>query len=277
MSTPSNFDPSPSYSITTASWLKFSRSTVILSRSLIFIAMLSLVSTSDCQLPIPVPTSQVTTSVAQASYFSSPAQLHLEDLIPSPPTANSARAREDLAEVHRVEHSRTPAEVQAARYDDTHEDIFIYADVLGKHFNAQSLPLTFALSKRLRQDAASVGNPLKLRYGRLRPYNFDHTLHPVCEINKEKSYPSGHSTNGYLYAFTLAEIVPEKHDEILRLADEYAHNRVVCGSHYPSDTVASRRVATFLFGYLLANPRFQADLDGTRRETRAALGLSPLP
>lgn len=214
-------------------------------------------------------------SAKKTPWFDDPASLPLAALISSPPAHDSAAGRNDLAEVHRVEQSRTPAEVKAAQYDDTHEDIFIFAGIFGNAFNAERLPKTAMLSAHLRNDAGIIDNPLKEKFGRLRPYNFDSTLHPVCETNQEASYPSGHSINGYLYAFTLAEMVPEQHDAILRRADEYAHNRVVCGSHYMTDTLASRQLASFIFGYLLASPRFQAELETAVRETRAQLHLPP--
>jgi acid phosphatase (class A) len=209
-------------------------------------------------------------------WFVDPAKLPVADLIPAPPLANSAEGKSDLAEVHRVENTRSPAEVKAAQYDDTHEDIFLFGTVFGDAFNAERLPKTAMLSAHLRNDAGIIDNPLKQKFGRLRPYNFDPTLHPVCETNQEKSYPSGHSLNGYLYAFALAEMVPEQHDAILRRADEYAHHRVVCGAHYVTDTQASRQLASFVFGYLLANPRFQEEFGVAARETRQQLHLPPL-
>ena len=203
------------------------------------------------------------------SYFISGSQLPLASLLSTPPTPDSAEGRADLAEVHRVERYRTAEQVRAARYDDTHEDIFIFSSVVGQSFNAEALPITFALSKHLRNDAGLLDNPLKALYRRLRPYNLDHTLHPVCETNQEMSYPSGHSINGYLYAYTLAEMMPASHDAILKRAEDYAKNRVVCGSHYPSDTEASRRVASVIFGALLATPRFLAELNAARSEVLA--------
>lgn len=201
-------------------------------------------------------------------YFLDPASLPLASLLPSPPAPDSAEGRADLAEVHRTERTRTPDQVRAAQYDDTHEDIFIYASVVGPAFNAKVLPVTFALSEHLRNDAGLIDNPLKVLYQRPRPYHSDLSLHPVCETNQEMSYPSGHAMNGYLYAFTLAEILPEKHDAILKRADGYAHNRVLCGSHYPSDTDASRRLASLMFGALLVTPRFTAELSAARMEVR---------
>ena len=215
-------------------------------------------------------------SKMKTPWFVDPAQLTLASVLSSPPDPDSATGKADLAEVRHVEQSRTPAEVKAAQYDDTHEDIFIYSTVLGNRFNSSLLPHTAALSAHLRNDAGIIDNPLKERFARQRPYNFDVTLHPVCETNKEGSYPSGHTLNGYLYAFTLAEIVPEEHDAILRRAEEYAFHRVVCGSHYVTDVQASRQIASFVFGYLLATPRYREELRDATTETRKQLHLPPL-
>jgi acid phosphatase (class A) len=127
----------------------------------------------------------------------------------------------------------------------------------------------------VKNEQSVVGNQLKRYYQRPRPYQADTTLHPACALKTEHdSYPSGHGMTGYLEAFTLAEIAPKKRAEILARADNYAHNRLVCGVHYPSDIEASRRVAYAVFGYMLATPRFQRDLAAAREEMRAKLGLA---
>ena len=172
-----------------------------------------------------------------------------------------------------MEQGRSAEQKAEAEFDDTHEDMFLYANVLGAGFRADTLPLTAALSAHLRNDVSIVNGPLKARFGRPRPYNFDHTLHPICETNQENSYPSGHAFNGYVYGLTLAEMVPEKGAAILARADAYARNRMVCEAHYASDLEASRRAAYALFGYLLGNGRFQAELAAARTETRKALHL----
>ncbi len=57
-------------------------------------------------------------------WFVDPAILPLANLIATPPAPGSAAAKSDLNDVHRVERTRTPSEVRAAQYDDTHEDLF---------------------------------------------------------------------------------------------------------------------------------------------------------
>ena len=216
-----------------------------------------------------------------ASYFEVGIDLGLVNLLPSPPEQGSKEAAADLAEVHHIEGSRTADQIRAAQYDDTHEDIFIFAKVVEQAriasstvpFSASALPITSALSAHLRKDAGLMDNPLKSHFHRLRPYNFDRTLHPVCATNEEFSYPSGHAINGYLYAYTLVQILPELHDVILSRAHEYAYHRVICGVHYATDVEASRSAALVLFGYLLTSPGFRSDLEASRRETRRHLNL----
>jgi acid phosphatase (class A) len=232
---------------------------------------LLLAQTGSSEQAGPAPAVKV--KARKTPYFVDPGQLNLAPILPAPPAQDSAATKAELAELHRMEQGRTPAQKAAAEFDDKDEDMFLYANVLGVGFNADALPLTAALSAHLRNDVSIVNGPLKARFGRPRPYHFDHTLHPICETNKENSYPSGHAFNGYAYGLTLAEMVPEKSAEILARADAYARNRMVCEAHYASDLEASRRAAYALFGYLEGNARFQAELTAARTETRRALHL----
>ena len=214
---------------------------------------------------------------AHAYYYIDPSPLHLDRILPPPPSQNSAATTAELTELHRIEAARTPAQVHQAEADDQQEDIFIFKSVLGPAFTAEALPLTAALSAHVRKDESAAGSPLKKIYGRPRPYQIDSTLHPVCELNSEPtSYPSGHSLSGYLLAFTLVQLVPEKRQQILERADQYVHNRLICGVHYASDTQASRLIAYAIFGSLTASPKFQHDLAAASEETRGKLGLPPV-
>ena len=214
----------------------------------------------------------------RAAYYIDPLPLHLNLILPPPPARDSTTTKAELTELHRIEATRTPAQVAKAEADDKEEDIFIFKTVLGPGFNAQAFPLTAILSDHVRKDESAASGPLKNIYHRPRPYQVDKTLHPICALNPEPtSYPSGHSLSGYLLAFTLVQLVPEKREQILSRADEYVHNRLVCGVHYASDTVTSHEVAYAIFGSLVASPSFQRDLAMAREETRTKLGLSLTP
>jgi len=213
-------------------------------------------------------------ALSHTTYYIDPLPLHLRLILSPPPARDSATTAAELTELHRIEAVRTPAQIAHARTDDREEDIFVFGTVLGPRFTAEALPITASLSDRIRKEESAAGGPLKKLYHRPRPYQIDGTLHPVCPLSPEPtSYPSGHSLSGYLLAFTLVQLVPEKCQQILDRADEYVHNRLICGVHYASDIEASRRAAYAIFGSMVASPDFQRDLAAARDETRRKLGL----
>jgi acid phosphatase (class A) len=203
----------------------------------------------------------------KAAYYYDPTVLDLADLIPNPPADRSLEQVAELAELHKIETARTPEEIAEAKADDSEEDIFVFKPVFGAWLNAKDLPALAQLDAHLRSEADVAAGPLKVQFARPRPYQADKTLHPVCGLTeKPNSYPSGHALTGYLGALTLAEMVPQKRVEILARADRYAHNRLVCGVHYPSDVEASRSVAYAIFGYMMATPKFRQDVAAAKIE-----------
>src|ERR1700680_4578661 len=170
------------------------------------------------------------TSSSLASYYIDPLPLHLNLILSPLPARDSATAAAELTELHRIEAVRTSAQIAQAQADDHEEDIFVFESVLGPGFTAEALPITASLSAHVRKEESAAGNPLKKIYHRPRPYQIDSTLHPVCPLNPEPtSYPSGHAVSRYLLALTLVQLVPEKRQQILDRADEYVHNRLICG------------------------------------------------
>jgi acid phosphatase (class A) len=212
--------------------------------------------------------------------FISPEQLDAASILPNPPADHSPAAAAELAEVHRLQDTRTSADIAHAKADDAEEDMFIFKDILGDKFTPAALPQTALLSTHLHSDEGVIVGPAKSFFHKLRPFNFDASVKPVCKVNSNAAdygYPSGHAATGYLEALALIQMVPEKRDAILARADDYAHSRVVCGVHYPADGAASKSVAYAMMGIMMNNPRFRQELEAARAETRRALGLDALP
>ena len=195
-------------------------------------------------------------------------------ITPAPPAPGSELDRQDMREVLLAQRTRTSAQIHRAQADDKEENIFIFASILGANFNAGELPVTAAFSQHLREASAVINPPLKLRFGRSRPFVASTQVHPVCEKTASKSFPSGHAMVGTLEALALTQIVPERSLEILHRLDQYTHNRVLCGVHYPSDVAASRIVASSLFGLIAASPAFQKELAAAKSEVRNHLALA---
>src|ERR1700679_1203789 len=61
-------------------------------------------------------------------------------LIADPPDA--ATTQVEFSELHRIQDSRTPEQVEHARHDDEQEDIFLFQTLLGESFTAKNFPIT---------------------------------------------------------------------------------------------------------------------------------------
>lgn len=202
--------------------------------------------------------------------FISPEQLDVASILAMPP----ADATPELIDLHKLQNSRSAADIEHAKADDVEEDIFIFKDVLGPKFTRASLPATALLSDHVHNDEGVIVGPAKKYFQRPRPFNFDTSIKPVCKTNSDQTdyaYPSGHSTTGYLEALVLTMIVPDKRNAILARADDYAHSRLTCGVHYSSDVTASKFVAYAMIGIIINNTQFQRELAAAKAEVSSLL------
>jgi hypothetical protein len=99
----------------------------------------------------------------------------------------------------------------------------------------------------------------------------------ISGVEDNNSFPSGHATYGYVIAYLLIEMVPEKRTELLRRAATFAHSRALCGVHYPSDLVAGKQAGAWLSQRILQDPGYRAAAEVASRELRAALKMPPIP
>lgn len=213
-------------------------------------------------------------AMARDPSFVAASQTRADLILMAPPSPDAAVTRAELAELHRIEAGRTKAQEQQAIADEADETMFLYQIVLGEKFNAASLPLTAAFAKRVKNDEGVNSTPAKEAFHRMRPYNLDKTLHPVCKTKtKDDSYPSGHATAGYLNALALIDMLPERRDAILARAADYANNRLICGVHFASDIEASKLLAYVTHAVMANNPQYQKEMAVARAELRAALGM----
>ena len=176
--------------------------------------------------------------------------------------------------MRQIAKDRTPAQVQQAVADDADESMFLFAHVLGPKFNAADLPLTAALSAKVKSDSGWTGAPAKTAFLRPHPYHADTQLPTVCPTKtKHDSYPSGHTLAGYMQGLVLIDMVPEQQEAILQRAAAFAHNRMVCGVNYPSDLEASRLLAYSAYAVIRNQPAYQEEVKAARQEVRRALNL----
>jgi len=208
---------------------------------------------------------------AQAEFIGSD-RVNLLDLMPPPPAEGSPQAAADLAEVLSVQAARTP-EMEAQARADAEETVFRFAGpVLGDNFTKDNLPKTAAFFAKILADGNAVVDPAKDVWNRARPCQAHaDQVKAVVPCSKSASHPSGHSTFAYEVAVLLSDMVPEKRAALFARADDYAHNRVVGGAHYPSDIEAGHVAGTVIAYALMQNPAFQAEFADVKAEIRDVL------
>jgi acid phosphatase (class A) len=214
-------------------------------------------------------------ATAREAIFVPADQIALDRYLPSPPAEGSPAHQAELAELHRIEATRTPAEIAEARADADDKSVFFFRSVFGEKFTKENLPALDALAAKVAEDEAAASDRAKAAFRRRRPYKFDETLHPACKARaRDDSYPSGHATLGYVLALTLIDIAPERRDALLERADRYGRNRLVCGVHHPSDVAAGRLAAYAIHAAMALDPRYRAELASARAELRRTPGFA---
>jgi acid phosphatase (class A) len=198
------------------------------------------------------------------SYFS-PNAVDPIKLLPGPPVAGSAEAREELELMESIQHNRTKEDVDRCA-SEVNLTVDAFKSVLGPWCTADNLPRLQSLFKDLAKDSKPFSNIAKDHFKRPRPAHEDTQIHVPIEDESTFAYPSGHSTRGTMYALILAELLPEHRDAILQRGREIGWDRVVAGLHHPSDIYAGRVLGQALAESLLADPKFQDELVQLKKE-----------
>jgi acid phosphatase (class A) len=214
--------------------------------------------------------------VRKPPIFISPSLVDDVALVSPPPALNSPQMARDVAEIIAIHRLANPKEIEAAKWDNDHEHLFAIAKVLGANFTPENMPATAALWADMDNDQGLFVSAAKKYFQHIRPYDLDPAIKSFCGSKPggpKNSYPSGHGTTGYLSAMVLSLMVPEKSTMLWARADEYGHNRVVCGDHYAADIPASRAAAEIVMGNMVSSPKFQQAFATAKAEVRKALGL----
>ena len=139
-----------------------------------------------------------------------------------------------------------------------------------KKITREKFPKLFALLDRVGDTSRDVTNGIKDYWKISRPYESDKKVEILISPSKGYCYPSGHTTGGYIYAYVMGLLTPDKNQQFQDFAHQIAWHRVQVGMHYPQDLLGGKQLATFLIGGLMQNPEFQQDLQKAREELKKA-------
>ena len=156
-----------------------------------------------------------------------------------------------------------------------------FSCVLNARITEEDTPHLYLLLRRTLTDVGISTYAAKNHYNRSRPFIWN--KEPICTpddkafLEKDGSYPSGHSAAGWGWALILSEISPEQTDAILARGLAFGESRNVCNAHWHSDVVQGRVIAAGTVARLHADPAFRADLESAMTELAAvrSKGLKP--
>jgi acid phosphatase (class A) len=214
-------------------------------------------------------------SIAEArdTFYIDPSQVALSHVIQPPPAANSQAQKDDLATVQTAQKTRTEAQTKSAQADNTLTIFAFASDVLGPNFNKEKLKITAPFFDRVFTDQIEACLEVKEHFKRQRPFVIDPEIKPIVEQPANASYPSGHTTTGYVYATILSMMVPEKVQVLYDRAAAYSRNRVIAGVHFPTDIEAGRISAAVIVNTMIQQPLFMRDFERAKKELRQVLEL----
>ncbi len=191
-------------------------------------------------------------------------------LLPQHPVPGTAEYAADLNCARAVFNGKTAAEEKRATKLAS-LTIFNFSEAIGDFFTPEKCPKTDEFFKNIKPEIKSVIDPTKHHWNRKRPYEVDSSL-TLGKPEASSSYPSGHSTVGTVQAFLLAELFPDKREEILKIGREIGWSRVVIGKHFPSDVQAGRVLGQAIAREFLASEAFQKDFAEIKAEVQTARG-----
>ena len=171
---------------------------------------------------------------------------------------------------------------EIALWDEAAElyEVFGVDSIVGCNLTRETAPEIILLCERAVTDASKANTTVKEKYQRTRPFATfkEASLKPESDDEEAKtlSYPSGHSSRGYMFALALCTVAPQYTTNIMQRAQDYALHRVICGHHWKSDIDASLLLAATMFAYVVCTDDYQAQLKKAREEYKNLIAGTPI-
>ena len=198
----------------------------------------------------------------------SPDHFDAKAIMGDPPAVDSDEHRGEIAIMQYLQNHRTKEEI-ARCVSEEEVTVFAFSTVLGDMFHAENYPLTAALMKEVYDQTKSVSAAGKDIWKRPRPAIENANIKPCVKPEKSYSYPSGHATRGVVWATLLAEIYPDKKDELMARGMQIGSDRSLAGMHWPSDVAAGQKLGVAVVEQLLKDDDFRAQFAKVKDELLA--------
>lgn len=145
----------------------------------------------------------------------------------------------------------------------------VFNDIIGLELGEKA-PEILRLAQAATSDVHAATKTLKNHFRCKRPFAFfgEPSITPDQdeELAQEWGYPSGHAARGWMFAYVLSQVAPERANDLATRANAYAMNRVISGHHWKSDIDAGQMLAAVIFSAVSATDAYQKQLKKARKE-----------
>ncbi|MCR5680650.1 MAG: phosphatase PAP2 family protein [Prevotella sp.] len=221
-------------------------------------------------------------------YFTTEEMPDLIKCLPAPPDTTSINYYYDIMQYMWGKEQRLDPEREAiARRDAvwSFDNLFAEFDIpFGLTISRTETPEIWKLLETSLVTTDQMRVAPKNFYMRRSPFLrfHEHILTYQAEEDEEKlkksgSYPSGHTTRGWITALLLSEIAPSKADTILARGYMYGDSRVIVGAHWQTDVEVSRLGAVIGYMRLQTSPAFQEQMKKAQAEYTEKTGVAIVP
>jgi membrane-associated phospholipid phosphatase len=190
---------------------------------------------------------------------------------PPPPNIDSDAFRAALADVRSIAESRTPEQLEIARFWADGAGTYtppghwneIAADLMREHgLSELSTARVMAVMNMAMADAMIGCWDTKYTYWYPRPYQADTAINTPIGQPPHPSYPSGHACASGAAAHVLGHVFPNDAARLAAMSVEACDSRVFAGIHYRFDAEAGMTIGAAVAELAIARERrgLQAEL-----------------
>ena len=206
----------------------------------------------------------------------------LIDIMPEPPAFDSPEFAADVVRYcwgkqQRLDPERVAQAIADAEWDDHAKLYGLWKDAFGLEITEAGTPEIWKLMETSLATTDPMRKETKAHYKRQRPFErYDDAMpsHEEDELRGEGSYPSGHSLRGWTISLLLAQIAPQRANQIFKRGWDYCTSRVIVGAHWQSDVDNSRTAASIGYCALQGSEAFIEQMRKAQAEYIAKTGAS---
>lgn len=194
--------------------------------------------------------------------------------MPEPPAFDSPEFAADAVRYNwgkeqRQDPARVAQAIADAEWDDHTKLYGLWKEAFGLEISAENTPEIWTLLETSLATTDPMRKETKAHYKRQRPFErYDDSMPSgeEEELRGEGSYPSGHSLRGWGISLLLAQIAPQRADQVFKRGWDYCNSRVIVGAHWQSDVDNSRTAASIGFCALQGSEAFIAQMKKAQNE-----------